>query len=256
MRRLFNVEQSEYFISIVEGRTAKEISKLMYDRFGIKLTRQQITTQKRLHRVTSYNLYRRKDVAEWMKENVPNTSNGELAERFSKRFGIKVTYTQMRSLKRRLGLKSGLKTYSPEGIKKPMSKETYEKIKPTMFKKGNIPPSAANIGEERYRKHKDCVFVKIGEKQWARKHVLVWEKAHGKIPKNQCIIFADGNTRNCNLDNLLLVTNSENVRMRKNKLMSDIPEITKINLGLVRLQIAIENAKNRLKGNSQREAPV
>lgn len=41
------------------------------------------------------------------------------------------------------------------------------------------------------------------------------------------VIFADGNKRNFNIDNLILVTNSEALIMNKNKLIYEDVELTK-----------------------------
>lgn len=41
------------------------------------------------------------------------------------------------------------------------------------------------------------------------------------------LLFADGNKQNASLDNLLLITKSQLVRMNQNNLISDNPEITK-----------------------------
>jgi len=44
-------------------------------------------------------------------------------------------------------------------------------------------------------------------------HVFVWEKANGEKPKGYQIHHIDGNKNNYNLDNLLLVTQSEHFRL-------------------------------------------
>jgi hypothetical protein len=52
--------------------------------------------------------------------------------------------------------------------------------------------------------------VKIADpSEWKMKHVLVWEKANGKVPRGSVIIFADGDKTNFRLKNLLLVTRRE-----------------------------------------------
>lgn len=50
---------------------------------------------------------------------------------------------------------------------------------------------------------------------------------YGKIPKEHKIIFADGNKLNVDPNNLILVTNSEELIMNKNKLRYDEAELTK-----------------------------
>jgi hypothetical protein len=43
-------------------------------------------------------------------------------------------------------------------------------------------------------------------------HHLVWERAHGPIPAGHKLAFRDGNHLNCALENLELLTNSDQVR--------------------------------------------
>ncbi len=51
----------------------------------------------------------------------------------------------------------------------------------------------------------------IGQKFYSA-HILVWEAFNGKIPKGYFIDHIDGNRSNNNLDNLRLVTQSENMK--------------------------------------------
>jgi hypothetical protein len=45
---------------------------------------------------------------------------------------------------------------------------------------------------------------------WRPKHHLVWESHHGQpIPKGHAVIFGDGNNRNFDPDNLILVSRAQ-----------------------------------------------
>ena len=64
--------------------------------------------------------------------------------------------------------------------------------------------------------------IKVAEpNKWALKHRIVYEDAYGKIPKGMNLIFADGNKLNLELDNLLLVTDNELLRMNRNNLIKE-----------------------------------
>ena len=112
-----------------------------------------------------------------------------------------------------------------------MSPEQYEKCKATMFKKGNIPANHRPIGSERIDNRDGSILIKVQDghlqKNWMSKSRYVYEQAHGKIPKGHKVIFADGNNRNFNLDNLILVSNAEEFIMNQRKLMSKNAEFTK-----------------------------
>lgn len=75
------------------------------------------------------------------------------------------------------------------------------------------PKERYKIGTEIIHNNKgtDYVYVKVDNKHngdnWKLKQHIVWEQAHGKIPKHHTIAFLDGNTLNCELSNLMLVDN-------------------------------------------------
>lgn len=103
-----------------------------------------------------------------------------------------------------------------------MSEEAIEKTKATRFKKGQIAHNAYPIGYERPNKD-DYIEVKVsgpvGENKkksvWKLKHHLLWEDLNGPIPPKHKVIFADGNNRNFDIDNLILISDSEFMSMKQ-----------------------------------------
>lgn len=43
------------------------------------------------------------------------------------------------------------------------------------------------------------------------KHRYVWKQHHGEIPQGMCVAFRDGNRQNCDISNLMLITEAEKV---------------------------------------------
>lgn len=127
-----------------------------------------------------------------------------------------------------------------------MSPEQYEKCKATMFKKGNIPANHRPIGSERIDNRDGSILIKIQDghlqKNWMSKSRYIYEQAHGKIPKGYKVIFADGNNRNFDLDNLILVSNAEELIMNQRKLMSNDAEFTKTGVVIAKV---LNKAKKR-----------
>jgi len=82
----------------------------------------------------------------------------------------------------------------------------------TSFKKGNLPHNTRNEGETRLDKE-GYVLVKIAHKKWIRKHRLIWEQAHGEIPKGYVIRIKDGNKENYSLENMELISCADNMRL-------------------------------------------
>ena len=132
----------------------------------------------------------------------------------------------------RLNGKQGRNSWFPKGHTpankgKKMSAEVYEKAKPTMFQKGDVPKNhkpVGSIGERNNYKRGSCyLYIKVAEpNKWERFHRHIWEAEHGPVPKGMNLVFKDGNSRKCQLDNLELITNDE--LMRRNTIHNRYPE--------------------------------
>ena len=133
--------------------------------------------------------------------------------------GVKKSEAFLKSnLSGRTNLKKGFAYRYPKGHipfnkDKKMSKEVYEKVKHTMFKKGSVPHNAKSAGSEILRKDKsskEYLMIKVpGERKLKHKHIHLWETENGKIRKGFNIVFKDGNTLNCIIENLECISNAE-----------------------------------------------
>lgn len=105
------------------------------------------------------------------------------------------------------------KGHIPFNKDKKMSKEVYEKAKHTMFKKGSIPHNSKRTGSEVLRKDKsgkEYLMIKVsGERKLKHKHIHLWEMGNGKIIKGYNVVFKDGNSLNCCIENLECISNAE-----------------------------------------------
>lgn len=173
-------------------------------------------------------------------ENVKGITCKELTERFNKKFGTNVNEESISNRKTRLHISSGItggqfqkgqKSFN-KGKKwdEFMSEQGKINSSKTTFKKGNRPSNAVPIGTERLR-NKTYIAVKVCDgkknKNWVLKHKLIYEQHYGPIPDGYKVIFADGNNRNFDINNLILVTNSEELIMNKRKLIYKDAELTK-----------------------------
>lgn len=98
------------------------------------------------------------------------------------------------------------------------SQEAIERMKKTQFKTGNVPHNTAEKdGDIRIRKDSNGVrfykHIRISLGNWQLYHRYVWEKAYGTIPKEHIVRFRDGDSMNCELDNLELVPWTKNMEM-------------------------------------------
>lgn len=181
-----------------------------------------------------------KEEKQFLIDNVKGISLIELTERFNKKFSLNVSINAIQNQKTKLKLRSGIvggqfqKGLIPYNKGKRwdeyMLKKGQANSRKTTFKKGNIPANYRAIGSERTGKD-GYILVKIQDghltKNWMPKHRYIYESVHGKIPNGYKVIFADGNIRNFDLENLLLVSNSEELIMNQNKLIKKDKDITK-----------------------------
>lgn len=92
-----------------------------------------------------------------------------------------------------------------------MSETQIEKTKRTRFKKGHVPKNHKPVGYERINKD-GYIEVKTAEPNvFVSKHRLLWIEHNGEIPSGYNIQFRDGNKLNVSIDNLVLVSKSDNM---------------------------------------------
>jgi len=125
---------------------------------------------------------------------------------------------------------------TPHNKGKKLSQETKEKLKPTMFKRGNKPHNTQPVGTE--KKDKDgYVFVKIAEpSEWRLKHHIVYGEP---VPAGHKIIFIDGNKYNFERENLKLISDAD--LMRLNTMHRFPPELVRVIKTINKLQRKIKN---------------
>jgi len=105
-----------------------------------------------------------------------------------------------------------------------------------MREKGHV--RSLPLGSEREKKG----YVRIKTAQpnvWKYKQVFVWEQANGRLPEGHVVIFADKNTRNFALENLIAVSRKELLVMNRRGFIYKDRELTKAGNLLAKLSIII-----------------
>lgn len=86
----------------------------------------------------------------------------------------------------------------------------------TTFKKGQKPHNTKHDGAVSVRLHRRTKtpykFIRISAGNWVHLHRHIWEEAHGLVPKGHIVRFKDGDTLNCSLENLEMISWEENIR--------------------------------------------
>lgn len=115
------------------------------------------------------------------------------------------------------------KGHIPTNKGKKVSPEMYERMRATMFKKGRINENKREVGSERVNVY-GYIEIKVAEpNRWRLKHRLIWEQHNGIIPEGCNVQFKNHNTLDCRIENLYLISKSEQMR-NENSLMSRYPK--------------------------------
>lgn len=184
----------------------------------------------------------------WTKEEInillrdyqdPNIFTADIAKRLDR------TLSQVYNKARTMGLKAPLErirlagklgTNHPNAVAhrfkkgsvppnkgKKMSPEVYEKVKETMFKKGNSPVNHREVGSERINVD-GYIETKVAEPNvWRLKHRIIWEQHNGVIPAGYNVQFKNRNTQDCRIENLYIISKSEQMRT-ENSLVARYPK--------------------------------
>jgi hypothetical protein len=190
----------------------------------------------------------------FIKKEIKGRGYAELTDLFNKHFGLrgkkKLTFKQMNAFLNNHKLRNGRDCrFRPgqaahnkgrKGYCSPGSEKGW-------FKKGQRPWTYMPVGSKRINCY-GYLDIKIADPNvWKAKHVLLWEKAHGPVPKGHVVIFADGNKSNIRLSNLLLVSRSELAVMNRLHLISARKDLTKFGKTIADIKILIAERKRELK---------
>lgn len=185
----------------------------------------------------------------------------ELAALFAARFGRAITPRQVGSFLKNRGLTTGRTGRFEKGMTPWNRGRTgYMGANRTSFKEGNVPHTHKPLWSERVGKD-GYVEVSVPERnpytgfptRYKLKHVWLWEQAHGPRPKGTAVVFRDGDTRNFDPDNLLLVTRAELLAMNLHGYKDQPEELKPTVLALARMEakagIRTRPARGRRRGD-------
>lgn len=174
---------------------------------------------------------------DFIKANYTLLTDNQIAEQ------LEVKYHQVRWTRRQLKLTKTIE----------MTKSM--EFKSHQFKIGHLPKNALKEGTITIRKDKRGIGYKYikekGVNPMRMLHVIVWEKQNGKVPKNHIVIFKDGDTMNCEIENLACITKAENlVRNRKGylekvQIIRQDPELYELHLATRKLNILIKEKSKK-----------
>lgn len=167
-------------------------------------------------------------------KHIKNMTWKELTTKFNETYGTNLSHKALAATGKRYCIKSGRTGRFSKGLipwNKGIKGLSFPGMKATQFKPGNKPSNWRPLGSERVSKD-GYIEVKVADgrlnKNWKAKHILLWEEHHGRtVPPGYAVIFGDGDKRNFDIDNLLLVSRAQLARMNQRGLIYDNAELTK-----------------------------
>ena len=157
--------------------------------------------------------------------------------------GIKKDPVYLRSTQYPPGYLGGKATQFQKGQTPPnkgqkMSKDLYEKVEKTMFKKGNKPMNTQPIGTIHQRRDtggKMYQYIKLADSKWEQLNRYTWEQHNGPIPKGMVVVYKDGNYLNNDIANLLMITKKENMaRNTIQRLPKELQQVMRLKCKLIK----------------------
>ncbi|MFZ3132855.1 MAG: HNH endonuclease signature motif containing protein [Desulfosporosinus sp.] len=194
------------------------------------------------------------EVRRFIAEHYIGVSPNAMTELLNKTFSTSYTKEQIKAYYARFKYDSGLRGYFHKGhtpANKGKKGISYPGMKATQFKKGSRPHNWVPIGSERITED-GYIQVKIQEgkfqKNWKGKHILIWEKHHGQpVPTNHNILFGDGNRRNFDPNNLLLVSNAQLARLNQYHLIQNDVNLTRVGIVIADISNKIGELRRKEK---------
>lgn len=183
---------------------------------------------------------------DFIRDNCKLMMDDKLAEAFNEKFGLSKTAGNIKSTRKNHGFLTGRTGRFLPGQKPPPNARPTGPSS-TSFKKGHRPHNWMPIGSERVNGD-GYIDVKVAEPNvWVYKQRLIFESVHGPIPDGGCVIFKDGDNRNFDISNLILVDRKELAVMNKMQVGSLPVELRDSGLLLAKLKIKSAAARRKIE---------
>lgn len=214
------------------------------------------------------------EVLEFVRANAPGRGNAELAAITNAAFGTSFTAAKMKGYKSSHKIRSGIQP-KPPSVFTPEIREyifshhegvPYIKMADMVNQRfgTSIPaksfrwfyqnnklrcgvhwsgkkaePGSVSQKKDTYQ------YIKMEAGSWRLLHHVIWEREHGPIPDGHKVTFIDGDIQNVSIDNLMLVTNAEQMILARDNLRFDDPQLNKTGILIAKIKAAGSQKKRR-----------
>lgn len=176
------------------------------------------TFKSHCNRELGLNYHYSKEQEQWLIENYPKLGIKKCTEEFNRIFNDSRSYGAIKIRCVYLGLRTSEERKKAKAIENTGRWHTVG----TIVKKTHGEP-----------------YVKCDDGKWRR----LKDIAYGDKPKGYLIVHLDGDTNNCEKNNLLAIPRSISARMTANDLWSEFPEVTKTGIICCELEEAIDRSE-------------
>ena len=235
MRFKYSQEQLEFLREGYKEIRLPALTKAFNEEFELNQTEHAIRSVLRNHRFRCGRkpgfvkgersvLFTEEQVA-FIKEQYTIYSRKELTIEFNKKFKTEIRVSQIVSFVHNQGINCGRDGHFGKGhVSWNKGTKGLTSANSGSFTKGTKPPNWQPVGSERITKD-GYVEVKINEPnpyvpgqmtRWKLKHLYLWIKENGPLPKGHMLTFLDGDKENCEPDNLMLITRAVNAYLNRN----------------------------------------
>lgn len=259
-KRKYFKEHIDYLREITPGRRSWEVTRLFNERFGMNASEYAIKTLRlkngiKLTVPRTVRQYTDEQIAYLKELSDRGLFNREITRLFNERFGTSRTENAIQQQRCKYGIKTTARHYWPKGHKPwnaGMRGVNFGGEK-TQFKKGHKPQNWVPVGSERITKD-GYIDVKVqdgqGPRNWKGKHIIIWEHHHGRpVPSGHAIIFGDGNNRNFDPENLLLVSRAQLCRMNQMGLIKNDARLTQVGALIANIRNKIGERRKKKRGS-------
>lgn len=252
----------------------RELAVKVNEAFGTRFTASSLKAYRGNHGIRNYQKQLSREeywkyqtrypqgMYEFIRDHSWGVSSKEMAEMVNEKFGTNFTQTMMRQFRQRHGIKSGLTGWYQRGhapgnkgkkleeyVGEERAAEIKKRISATQFKKGERPVNEMPVGSivvnsDGYKLRKKQMTGSLWER-WEFLHRAVWVEHYGPIPEDKMVSFRDSNPLNCDIENLMLISRSENAKINRRGLRFEDPDLTDAAVQMIRLENAIIEKKRR-----------
>lgn len=252
----------------------RELAVKVNEAFGTRFTASSLKAYRGNHGIRNYQKQLSREeywkyqtrypqgMYEFIRDHSWGVSSKEMAEMVNEKFGTNFTQTMMKQFRQRHGIKSGLTGWYQRGhapgnkgkkleeyVGEERAAEIKKRISATQFKKGERPVNEMPVGSivvisDGYKLRKKQMTGSLWER-WEFLHRAVWVEHYGPIPEDKMVSFRDSNPLNCDIENLMLISRSENAKINRRGLRFEDPDLTDAAVQMIRLENAIIEKKRR-----------